>query len=146
MMGNQLIWLHDKALSQSHPALDELNESTRVIHVWDDAYYQSRSYSLKRLVFIYETLCELPVEIIHGNTTDVLQTLRPDKLIIPYTADTFIKKLSDELSQIAEVEIVKEKPFVAVAPDEAFKRFFKYWNKAKKTAFLINGEDNAPRS
>lgn len=144
MMSNQIIWLHDKALSQAHPALDERNESTRVIHVWDDAYYQGRSYSLKRLVFIYETLCELPVEIIHGNTIEVLQSLRPDKIIIPYTADTVIKKLSDDLSKVTEVEIVKEKPFVAVAEDEAFKRFFKYWNKAKNTAFLINGEDNAP--
>lgn len=145
-MSNQLIWLHDKALGQAHPVLHELRKDTQVIHVWDDAYYQSRSYSLKRLVFIYETLCELPVEIIHGNTIEVLQFLHSGKIIIPYTADTVIKKLSEKLSEIAEVEIVKEKPFVSVAVDEEYKRFFKYWNKAKKTAFLTNGEDSAPRS
>jgi hypothetical protein len=36
------------------------------------------------------------------------------------------------------VEIVEEKPFVNIGSGYEFNRFFKYWNKAKNTAFLPN--------
>jgi deoxyribodipyrimidine photo-lyase len=35
-------------------------------------------------------------------------------------------------------EIIEEKPFVNIGSGYEFHRFFKYWNKAKNTAFLIN--------
>ncbi len=137
-MTKQLIWLHDKALSQEHPVFNNMNEGTKAIYVWDEEFFKKRSYSFKRLVFIYETLCQLQIEIIKGNTLEVLKSFNPKKIITPFTTDTQINNLVKQLSKVFSVEIVKEKPFVNIGSGYEFNRFFKYWNKAKNTAFLIN--------
>lgn len=142
-MGKQIIWLHEKALSKTHLVFEHLNEHTKIIHVWDDNYYQKRGYSLKRLVFIYETLCELPAEIISGNTIEILKKLNPEEILVPYTVDIEIRKIFDELSKVIPIVIIKENAFVDVSDHYEFKRFFKYWKKASQTAFLINGIENA---
>ena len=140
-MNKQLIWLHEKALGHSHPILQNINPKTKIVHVWDEMYYRQRSYSLKRLVFIYENLCELPVEIIMGNTIEVLRSYEPDNIIVPHTADTVIQGLCDELSGHVNLEFIEEKKFAPMEKSYKFKRFFKYWKEAKKTAFLVNGND-----
>ena len=140
-MNKQLIWLHEKALGHSHPILQNINPKTKIVHVWDKMYYRQRSYSLKRLVFIYENLCELPVEIIMGNTIEVLRSYEPDNIIVPHTADTVIQGLCDELSGHVNLEFIEEKKFAPMDKGYKFKRFFKYWKEAKKTAFLVNGND-----
>lgn len=134
-MPKQIVWLHDKALSINHPVFD-VADVDGVLFIWDDAYFKRREYSLKRLVFIYETLCELPVEILYGKTIDVIATLQVEKVITPYTADTEVKSIIAELKESIEVEVVHDKPFVKIPDGYDFKRFFKYWNKAKKTALL----------
>ena len=144
-MDKQLIWLHEKALGHSHPILQNINPKTKIVHVWDEMYYRQRSYSLKRLVFIYENLCELPVEIIMGNTIEVLRSYEPDNIIVPHTADTVIQGLCDELSGHVNLEFIEEKKFAPMTKGYKFTRFFKYWKEAKKTAFLVNGKDQAER-
>ncbi len=137
-MIKQIIWLHDKALSQNHPVFDNMNEGAKAIYIWDEEFFKKRSYSFKRLVFIYETLCQLQIEIIKGNTIEVLKSFKPEKIIIPFTVDTQINNLVEQLSKVFSVEIVEEKPFVNIGSGYEFNRFFKYWNKAKNTAFWIN--------
>jgi hypothetical protein len=139
-MTKQIIWLHDKALSQNHPVFNNINESTKAIYIWDEEFFKKRSYSFKRLVFIYETLCQLQIEIIKGDTIEVLKSFNPEKIIIPFTVDTQIKNLVEQLSEVFLVEIVEEKPFVNIGSGYKFNRFFKYWNKAKDTAFWINAK------
>ena len=81
-MADKLLWVHDKALRFGSDFC-EANESFKAIHIWDDEYYRTQRYSLKRLVFIYETLLELPLEIIHGNTLDILSKENLDHIVIP---------------------------------------------------------------
>lgn len=135
IMPKQILWLHEKALRDNHPAFDKLEKSAEVVHIWDDAYYKSRQYSFKRLVFIYETLTELPVDIYHGNTVDVIRDLGATEVIIPDAPDTQIQALIKKIQQVFRVTIVPEEPFVDVPQEADFKRFFKFWNKARKSAF-----------
>jgi len=90
----QLLYIHDKALGSNHPIFSRINAETKAVFIWDDAYFKQRGYSLKRLVFIYETLCSMPVDIIYGTTSDVIKTIAPTKIITSFTADTPIQNIS----------------------------------------------------
>lgn len=136
---SSILWLHEDALRE-HPV-----KADRIIHVWDDAYLQAQNYSLKRLVFLYETLCEIPhVEILYGDTTRILCELAPQKLIIPHTLNPFIRQQAALLSHNTEVEWLAETPFAIIRKPREYRRFFQYWKQAEKTAFLPNaGGDDA---
>ncbi len=134
----QLIYLHDKGLGDNHPIFSRMNAESKAIFIWDDAYFKERGYSLKRLVFIYETLCTMPVEIIYGATNDVINNIAPKKIITPFSADLSIINLISNISKQFEVEFVYQTAFAQIDDSFEFKRFFKYWNKAKKTALKID--------
>ena len=73
--------LHEQALYLA-PYLTAI-PNAQFMHIWDDDYYQQRQYTLKRLVFIYESLCESNIPIIAGNTLDVIHSRKPTKVYIP---------------------------------------------------------------
>ena len=141
-MADKLLLVHDKAL-RSGLDIYEASESFKAVHIWDDEYYRSQRYSLKRLVFIYETLLDLPLEIIQGNTLDILSEENFDHIVIPYSGDQVLKTLFSKIEKIKTVQYLFETSFVKIDRTVEFKRFFKYWNHAKKTAFLINGDRGA---
>lgn len=138
-MTQPILWLHKNALSINHPAFDDLPDYTRIVHIWDDTLYVQNGYSLKRLVFIYETLCELPVEIIYGDTLSIFKSLKPSQIIVPFTVNQEIKLLCAKLSKEFLVTTVAEPPFVQLPDNPEFVRFFKYWKQAQKTAFYQDG-------
>jgi hypothetical protein len=107
-MVEDIIWVHDKALKND--TLQGLDDQTKVIFIWDDHCFQNRTYSLKRLVFIYETLCQMPVEIIRGDTFEVMCSLAPKKVRTFFTADTKIKELTRQLSEDYDIEVINLQP------------------------------------
>jgi len=138
-MHKTVIWVHDKALNKEHKALHNLDKQSLAIFIWDDEYFRNRSYSLRRLAFIYETLCQMPLVPAKGNIFAHIESLAPAKIKTFFTANRQIKQMIDKLSSSYEVEIIKPQPFVILAEDKQYKRFFSYWNQAQKTAFLNNG-------
>ena len=138
-MADKLLLIHEKAL-RFDLGLNDASESFRAVHIWDDEYYRTQRYSLKRLVFIYETLLELPLEIIHGNTLDILNEQNLDHIVIPYSGDQALTNLFSKIEKIKTVHYLFETSFVNLDRTTEFKRFFKYWNQAKKSAFRNNGD------
>ena len=137
-MSNAVIWLHTEALRADHPVFTSAPKDARAVYVWDGAAFKKAGYSLKRLVFIYETLIELPVEILAGDTTSVLAELTPDKLYVPYSPLPYVADVLGALEGI-ETETIKDPPFATVPEAISYTRFFKYWNKAEKTALQPDG-------
>ena len=135
----QLLYIHDKALGSNHPIFSRTNSETKAVFIWDDYYFKRRGYSLKRLVFIYETLCSMPVDIIFGTTGDVINMLAPKKIITSFTADLPIQKIFKDILKQFELEFVYQPSFSQIDDSFEFKRFFKYWNKARKSALRIDG-------
>ena len=135
-----IVLLHEKSLRIPNTVIERLTEDTKVIYVWDDEYYINRGYSLKRLVFIYESLCTLPVQILRGNAAKILTSFNPKKVLIPFTADTGLTKMSENLSRRFNVEIIKDDSFCEVNFEFETKRFFKYWKRAEKTVFFKDGK------
>ena len=124
-MADKLLLVHDKAL-RSGLDVYEPSESFKAVHIWDDEYYRSQRYSLKRLVFIYETLLDLPLEIIHGNTLDILSKENLDYIVIPYSGDQALKNLFSKIEKIKTVHYLFETSFVHMDRTVEFKRIFKY--------------------
>ena len=93
-MQQPLILLHEESLRMTHPVFHAAPNATRVIYVWDDAYVQCTAYSLKRLIFIYETLCGLAVDILRGDTRSTLQEINPSLVFIPHTNNPLLLEIS----------------------------------------------------
>jgi len=136
-MADHILWLHDKYLMKS--AIDDLRPLMRPVFIWDDAYFQSRGYTLKRLVFIYETLCDLDIEIFHGPTLDVLTSLAPKSIQVFHSADTTVKALIAQMAQDLDIQVVHPAPFVKNFEMSEYRRFFKYWNATNKSALSHDG-------
>ena len=143
MMQQPLILLHEESLRMTHPVFHASPNGTRVIYVWDDAYVQRTAYSLKRLIFIYETLCELRVDIFRGDTRSTLQEINPSLVYIPRTNNPLLLEMIDSVREVVSVEMVADEVFVHLKKPMESKRFFQYWSKAEKTAFLHDGGMNA---
>lgn len=137
-MNAPLIWVHEEALRMTHPVFKVAPERTKAIYVWDDDYFRQANYSLKRLIFIYETLCELPIDIIYGKTLDVMRELAPSILYVPATNNPLLLTIIASLETIVPVKIVEDEAFAVIKKPAEFRRFFQYWNKAEKSAFLEN--------
>lgn len=139
-MKKSIIWLNENALRVSHPIFREAGDDTDAIFIWDDTYFQDANYSLKRLVFIYETLCELPIQILYGDTINILQNHELEQIFIPLSINPFINEIIKKIPKTIQVKIIEDDPFVVVGKGYNFKRFSQYWNKAEKTSFLKNGK------
>jgi hypothetical protein len=142
-MSAPLIWLHEEALRITHPVFRVAPEKTKAIYVWDDGYFRQAKYSLKRLIFIYETLCELPIDIIRGSNAAIVQEFAPSTLYVPATNNPLIVNIITSLEATVPVIVVEDEAFVVIKKTSEFRRFFQYWNKAEKIAFTYNGGVNA---
>lgn len=134
-MTQELIWIHEDALRESHPVNEGLNLSEDGFFVWDAEYLKAMNYGYKRLVFIYETLCELGVPIYEGNTESVALALISARgattLRTAYTPNPALQDIASSLAQSTSVVTFEDTPFVTLERPLKLKRFFGYWKKAK---------------
>ena len=140
MTNKNLIWLHEKSLKYKSFWQDKLGEDYESIHIWDNDYYKKRNYSFQRLVFIYETLCDLEIDIVSGNIITTLQSININKLIIPLSIDTEITKICNLLVKEIDIKFIHDDKFVDIKEGTKFNKFFKYWSYAEKIVFMHNGD------
>ena len=137
-----LIWLHEDALRADHPVFAAAGSDCEAFFIWDDAYLQQMDYGFKRLVFIYESLAELPVTILQGDQQGCIRQLaqeRGGRVYVPATPNPVLQAAVERLPKDLEIEIVADTPFVSLAREPDLKRFFRFWNKARKPAMLPGG-------
>jgi hypothetical protein len=139
MSQQPLILLHEESLRMTHPVFHAAPQGVRAIYVWDDDYVKRTGYSLKRLVFIYETLTGLDVDILHGDTRRILQEINPTLVYLASTNNPLILEMIDSIGEVLPIEMVSDEAFVNLKNSMVFKRFFQYWRKAEKKAFLHDG-------
>ena len=139
-MMRPLIWLHEDCLRASHNLFAHAPEA-KAVFIWDDAYMSAMHYGLNRRVFIYESLCQLPVEIYAGDTVATLAQLAADgrDIITGKTPNPALKEVMQRLREQTKVSAIADAPFVQMDSPPDLRRFFKYWNKAKKHAFSYDG-------
>ncbi|MBT6123294.1 MAG: hypothetical protein HOH48_08005 [Candidatus Puniceispirillum sp.] len=145
-----LVILHEDALSLNHPIFSDETKSLSTrsawkqpVFIWDSNYFSDAGYSFKRLVFIYETLSTLPVDIYYGKMNEVIVHLIQEQsvtdIFIPETPNPQLCAFIDFAHNLVATHVINEKAFVSLDRTPDLGRFFRYWNKAKKAALSPDG-------
>lgn len=131
---SEFIWVHEDAMRLDHPVFNGAADAPRAF-VFDDALTRERQYSLKRLMFIVETLNEMEVPVYRGDTVECITALAKEagaaRIVVADTPDPHIQEMITQLRREFDVMVVQDVPFVPEVEGE-FHRFFKFWNKVKK--------------
>jgi hypothetical protein len=145
-----LIVLHEDALRLSHPifnnetkSLSAHNSWEKPVFIWDTDYFSDAGYSFKRLVFIYETLSALTVDIYHGKMDDMVVQLIQEKnltnLFIPKTLNPQLRQFINFARTMVSTHVIDDEAFVSLDRKPDLGRFFRYWNKVRKAALSQDG-------
>lgn len=145
-----LVWLHEEALRLTHPVFAAAGAGAGVVFVWDVARLAESHVGMKRQLFIYETLAELAssrdLEIYEGQAETVLPQCAAaagaDRILVPASPDPAIRAAIAGLRRAVtgcEIVVVEDTPFASLASQPDLGRFFRYWNKAKKSALRPQG-------
>lgn len=138
-----LLWLHEDVIRL--PDDFAKNEDTRAVFIWDEDFLTRSFYGLKRRVFLYECLVELPIEIIAGSRQTILSEVltQADSLLTWQAQDPETSKLIDALCGKYAVQVMQPEPFLAPIsdrPEPAARRFFKYWKQSSARALTRDGK------
>jgi hypothetical protein len=125
-----LVWVHGDSLSPTNPALLAYPDAPAV-WVWDEELLRQWRISRKRIVFIYECLLELPVEIRRGHVvqelTQAMHAHGAKRLVTTHSPSPRFKQIVQELSRQFTLEILPIPPLVPPQPHLDLKRFSRYW-------------------
>ena len=134
-MSTRVFWMHEDAMSLSHPVFEDFIDGDVVCFVWDAQYLKDMDYSFQRLVFIYETLCEMGVEIIRGPIVDAVaeraRLAEASVVHVPATLNPALQAKIDALRRQVHVEEAADTPFVDFDRPPKLRRFYGYWKKAR---------------
>lgn len=131
-----VVWVHGDALSPNNSALLAYPNAPAVF-VFDDALLTRMQISLKRIVFMYECLLELPVHIRRGDPaqelTSFAQKHEGTKIATTPSPSPGFRHICRtlELSGL-EIEIHAPEPFVTLPEHTDLRRFSRYWKIAQK--------------
>ena len=145
-----LVWLHEEALRLTHPVFAAAGPDAACVFVWDAARLAESHVGLKRQLFIYETLAEMSetrsLDIHEGRAEEVLPRLAAQagagRVLVPSSPDPALRAEIGAIRRAApdlEIVEIEETPFVTLANTPDLGRFFRYWNKARKSALRPHG-------
>ena len=143
MTNNTVTWVHGDCLSPYGPTLTAYPDAPAV-WVWDEELLAAWRISLKRIVFMYECLLELPVVLRRGEMAAEIATFaREHGATTVATAGSPSPRFTQICRRLEaegfQVEVHPVAPFLAEEADFDLKRFSRYWRKAKKLAFDPTG-------
>ncbi|MCX7596935.1 MAG: hypothetical protein N2235_24965 [Fischerella sp.] len=134
-MNKPIIWVHGDCLSPYNPAL-QAYPNAPAIWVWDDALIEEWQLSLKRIVFIYECLLELPVAIRRGDVAKEVLAFAGEhnakKVVTATSPSPKFEVICDEIELSLQLEIFEIAPFFDYDGYIDLKRFSRYWKIAQK--------------
>jgi deoxyribodipyrimidine photo-lyase len=122
-----LFWMHGDGLRQASPA--------PALFVFDEAVLRHYRISLKRLVFIYECLLELEVEIARGSVVEQVKLRLPQLGLQQVVTTDSPSPGFARLCRQLPVTILCEAAFLEEPPGGLdLTRFSRYWQKVQKSA------------
>ncbi len=132
-----VIWIHGDCLDP-HSAALRARSDRPAIWVWDEQLLATQQISLKRIVFLYECLLELPVTICRGDVArEVLRFARQHGAGHVVTMGSVSPGFQQIRGQIAaEIPVVtyNKEPFVVIQDKVDLRRFSRYWQQVKHAA------------
>ncbi|MEM9351495.1 MAG: hypothetical protein AAGA92_00635 [Planctomycetota bacterium] len=125
---NAVLWVHDEMLSPQW-----LVEDRPAVFVFDEDWIRDERLSLKRIVFLYECLLEMPgVEVRKGRVEQEVQAFADrhgaDTI---YTASSPLPRIKRQGVSLS-VEWIPPEEIVSLPAETDLKRFSRYWRRAEK--------------
>jgi hypothetical protein len=132
-----ILWIHGDCLSPGHPAFERY-PGHPALWVWDDVLLDEWQISLKRIIFLYECLLELPVEIRRGDpATQILAFASEhaaDTVITSESPGPRFRAICAALQPTLTVQILPVEAFILYNGQLDLKRFSRYWQVAEPYA------------
>ena len=131
-----MVWIHGDCLNPAQIALRRHPDSP-AIFVWDDALLRRRQVTLKRILFIYECLLDLPVVIRRGRVAqEIIAFAEEHKTRTVVTAGSVSPGFERICHQLRAhgllLTIYDEEPFIDIPQETDLRRFSRYWRAAQK--------------
>jgi hypothetical protein len=135
-MSDRIVWVHGDYLNPHQPALRDHPQAPAVF-VWDDALLHRRQINLKRIVFLYECLLDLPVAIRRGRPvaeiTAFAREHRAATVVTMHSVSPGFARICRALrANGLQVEVIDPEPFVELPDEPDLRRFSRYWRAAQK--------------
>jgi hypothetical protein len=142
-LSKSIVWLHADCLSPYNPAMVK-NPNVPAIFVWDDELLEEWQITLKRIVFIYECLLDLPVTIRRGNVEEKVvlfaQECGAGRIITNESPSPRFREICQRISHSmpsgSRLEVLRGEPLVSVDKEIDLKRFSRYWRTVKSYAMI----------
>jgi hypothetical protein len=133
-----VVWVHGDCLRPTNPALIHA-PTAPALFVFDDELLRDYRISLKRLVFLYESLCELPITIVRGDVVTELRAFATQHhathIVTAASVAPRFHHIVATLKQRHHVTVLAEEPFVDIPVHTDIKRFSRYWQVARARLF-----------
>ncbi len=140
-----IIWVHGDCLSPRHPALIGYPEAP-AIFVWDEDLLAALRVSLKRIVFMYECLLELPVTIRRGDVAAEVLAFADehgaDGILTSDSPSPRFRRIRGRLAAALPVQVMPVEAFVRPTQRPDLTRFSRYWRTIQAEA-LSDSSENA---
>ena len=126
-----IVWVHGDCLRITNPALAAYPDAP-ALFVWDDALLRQRRISMKRIVFMYEALLELPVAIYRGDVVAHIQAFaqqqQATRIVTSASVAPRFHHIVTQLRKQYTVNVLPEPEFVELPAHSDVRRFTRYWN------------------
>ncbi len=140
--GRAVIWVHGDMLSPQSVAL-QAQPGAPAIWVWDDELLAAQHISLKRIVFLYECLLELPVVIRRGDVAaevlDFARAAGAQTIATAASPSPRFTAIRRRLEQEMPVTVLHEAQFAATPRALDLRRFSRYWRKVERSVLPKGG-------
>jgi deoxyribodipyrimidine photo-lyase len=127
-----IVWLHDDALALD-AGLAAVAPGAPSVYVFDEKHLRAQRWSLKRIVFVYESLLESGATIVRGPVDRTLaafaQAHGADGIVTRRTPDPWVKR-AIAATELPVVSVARE-PFVRLERRVDVRRFAPYWRSAQ---------------
>ncbi|MGC9385477.1 MAG: hypothetical protein ACP5D0_00905 [Hydrogenovibrio sp.] len=126
---SRIFWVHDECLHR--PA--DLAAGDRWVYIWDADYIADQAWSLKRQVFLYETLCALAeqgCEVVGGETVTVMKNtaFQAGDWVTECAQDPVLQALMARAQCVLpRLKILFPPGLVDSSVPLPLRRFFPYW-------------------
>jgi len=136
LMNKTIIWVHGDCLNP-HQTAFRLHPGAPAIYVWDDDLLLRRELSLKRILFIYESLLELPIAIRRGQVAEEILAAAEEHnrqtVVTARSVSPGFERICRQLRKYGvQVYIYEEEPFINLPQEPDLHRFSRYWKLAKR--------------
>lgn len=133
-----VVWVHGDGLDPNGPAL-AAHRGAPAIWVWDEALLDEWGITLKRVVFIYECLLELPVAIRRGDVAAEVAAFAREhgatRVATTASPSPRFRAIGEAIGRDMPLQILPVPPLIASDGPFDLARFGRYWRVAQRHLF-----------